>query len=1326
MAEVLAIEQKIQDAAHVPIKKKKRVAPKQYTGTHLANGTAGGRPRGTAVDEMRAAEKASEQTVEQPISVPAPAPEPAPVPVSAPIDPTPIELTNAPATATVATTAPKKKKKKVVVVASESDSDEHSYAPNSSDNESDYSQPRTFNTRAGALLAKRPSVVREDREREEEEDDTHRPVDGQRAPKLSAATRTVSPTPLPRSSAGKSHTRGQHSASVASAQGQSTSQFTPAPVNSDTAPITPQNKGLTTNGNGRGGRVHSVSPVRTAHFAPTPDHLAVKHQPPARSVSPRKSALKNSSSDSPRRQSPVGEAGLGHRHTNSEVSNASSVESEEQPLPRKKAVRVSFDESNVVVVQAAGQEPIAPPVTAGPQQDPRAKRGWFNIGSRGKREPTMIEDVDGKIMQPRPALPSFGSVRERKHNREPVEERPLVKPAEHVQSVDTSVATPSSPLFTTPTGDVIELPLGQSNDHAVGAIISQDAASKNAANISKSREPLPPQVTSVEGNEYHSESDSFVSQGSADKMDVGVTTASSDVSTRGLENGAIHVASEDEDKIDGSKTNGGIPEISVSSATPTLEETNKRREWPDMPVPGSWEGSTNSDSESESQDDGMATPVATPATVGIAEPLPEGAVPNPHVLNKIPENSNGHPVIMEETEESDASLYSDAAEDLSDVEGGFMSLDAVVQSPVVKEVAPGTAVTTPPESTVETREMTHENGQVGKKSSAPELSEGWEKAQQYWGSLSAEKKSQLEQQARETAAAEASGASDSTMEAPAPSPKPKKKKKATIQPDPVEIVVEPQPVEHGRTYMIQPGTRAPAGSYIPAMRTSMRPDPPSTATDIHMRKSMRAQGSVRQSWRESPETTQPRATLVKKPQPLYLPPPETRAEPAAANTHASAIAAANGDASKPAKSAKPILRRKGSGDSDSSFKRSRAAENTSFRRSMRGPADNELGGQQSPLSSRFSLRSLSPTGSTTSRRPFSAAPAVSVPQAPPQTSMRTFMRNSYNAPTLRGNRERGKSPVRIPGFGRGQSKSGTGRPVSQRASRFADSSDEEDTRPAFRSRFVDSSDDDEDVLPPHAGGGFGRGTMRAGQPVRGIPRQPGVEDGDSTDLPDSDDEKPPASPGKLSKVKQNSTTLATSNQGAALASGSLRRNGSGRNAMGSPISPTTSPDGRSGRGNLMSILRRKKPDPSSKVRKPDIESAARRDTPLERSRSDLQAMKRNGSQHSTLGSPKLQKRNNVASWPLQDPAPALINDDGRPLSVDAGDTVASAELANVNTASVSAASAAVGGETTTEPDLVTRRFTVQGLPGELNSNGTDKAAKKKKFGKLRRMFRLDD
>jgi hypothetical protein len=239
--------------------------------------------------------------------------------------------------------------------------------------------------------------------------------------------------------------------------------------------------------------------------------------------------------------------------------------------------------------------------------------------------------------------------------------------------------------------------------------------------------------------------------------------------------------------------------------------------------------------------------------------------------------------------------------------------------------------------------------------------------------------------------------------------------------------------------------------------------------------------------------------------------------------------------------------------------------------------------------------------------------------------------------------------------------------------------------------------------------------MRANEPVRGIPKRVGAEDGDSSDLPDSDDEKKtPASPGlKLTKNRQNGSAA----QSLTLASGSLRRSGSGRETMASPATTTivTARPQHTRRGSFMSILRRKK-DPTSKVRKSDAESAARRDTPLERSKSDLAAVKRQESYNSATGrpsTPKLQKK--APGWPLVSDSPAKILDgeDGRPFSADAGDGVVGSEANGVTNGN------------TTRPDLGTRRFTATGL-GEVDLNGVGKGRKKKKFGALRRMFRLDD
>jgi hypothetical protein len=141
----------------------------------------------------------------------------------------------------------------------------------------------------------------------------------------------------------------------------------------------------------------------------------------------------------------------------------------------------------------------------------------------------------------------------------------------------------------------------------------------------------------------------------------------------------------------------------------------------------------------------------------------------------------------------------------------------------------------------------------------------------------------------------------------------------------------------------------------------------------------------------------------------------------------------------------------------------------------------------------------------------------------------------------------------------------------------------------------------------------------------------------------------------------------------------------------------------------MSILRRKKPDQGSKVRKSDLESAARRDTPLERSRSDLAAIRQD-----RPPTPKLQKRNtgNSGSWPLATPASlpkTTGNEDDRPFTTDNGDGVVGAHVnGNAN------------GDA--RPDIGTRRFTATGL-ADVDLGGK---TRKKKFPKLRKMFRLED
>lgn len=1257
--EVLAIEQRMYDAANAPVKKKKRIAPKQATGTHLADKTIGGRPRGTAVDAME------DVTVHK--SEPIKSIELRPNRIGEP-EPWPEKVAE----------APRRGKKKVVV--SDSESDQASYIPNSSDGDSDYTiHAPTPDHRDDLQLAKKPSIVREDREREEEEDDTPRKAQ-QNVPRLDTNTspyRTISPPTLPRSAAGRGKGKGHNSPDL----GQESQQAVPASDSNAVSQdqLLPTN-GATPTGKGsiRSGRVNSVSPARSTHFANSPaENMLIKHQPPPRSISPRKSALKHAGAAR-------GSSPLAFEMNSGSISNDSP---EELSVPRKKANRVSFDETNVIVGPAAPSVITDSPVV----QSPQTRRSWFSISRGKKKEAPSFDDEDDEIMKPRPALPSFGSVREKKPQRDVTPERPLIKPT---TTADQDITTPSPPLTTPQSAEVTENPLGQSNDFVAGSILAQDAAMKNTANISKSREPLPPQVTSVEGNGYLSDTNSsIVSQDEFQDPEVSI----------GIENengnGDLHLGTSqpiteefagDED-IGKSKINGGVPDISITGATPTIEATEKMEKWPGMP--GGW-GDEHSDSELE--DNTTNVEDLTPAAVGIAEPTPEVApLVSPAITGS---SSRQNDAIIEESEESEGdSIYSDAAEDISDIDGdGFMSLDAVVESPIVSNSGAETSLTTPPDSP--TSKATKERAYRQSLPAGKTDEQGWEKAQEYWKSLSSDKKKQLELEAE-------------VESTPSPPSKPKKKKTAVKASPPSAATGPRQPAPNNqRTYMIAPGTKH-----------DQQPVP----TETHIRKSMRSPGAGRGSFRES-EPTDQKGTLQKKHRPISRGTDEYKPDPEAVNAMMKKLTASKAAATKRESAPPPpALRRRGSADSDSSFKRSNkaSAEIPRFRSSMRGSMDQGADGRkQSPIpSGRFSLRSMSP--GSTKRRPFSSGGVPTMPTSP-QPQMRNSMRNSVGAtPTMRGPPSRAKSPLRLPGFGRKDNKTKQNQ-AKRSGSRFDDSSDEEDARPAFRSRFNDSSDEDGDPLPSRSNGNGMQKTMRANAPVRGIPKRAGTEDGDSSDLPDSDDEKPAVKPAPTKTTDSYGATRkdTTSNEGGALASGSLRRSGSGRGAM-SPIAtngPFTRP-GQSRRGSFMSILRRKKADPNSKVRKSEAESPARRDTPLERSRSDLATLK--ALERPT--SPKLQKRNpfergnsgtvvqransgTIAAgngndnWPLAEP-PKIVDPGNRPGTADTAGT-----------------------DGDDRPGMGARRHTANGLGGVDVLGVVPEGRKKKKFGKLRRMFRLDE
>jgi hypothetical protein len=148
----------------------------------------------------------------------------------------------------------------------------------------------------------------------------------------------------------------------------------------------------------------------------------------------------------------------------------------------------------------------------------------------------------------------------------------------------------------------------------------------------------------------------------------------------------------------------------------------------------------------------------------------------------------------------------------------------------------------------------------------------------------------------------------------------------------------------------------------------------------------------------------------------------------------------------------------------------------------------------------------------------------------------------------------------------------------------------------------------------------------------------------------------------------------------------------------------------------MSILRRKKDD-NSKVRKSDAESPARRDTPLERSRTDLMALRADSTSQRPQ-SPKLQKRNPMSREnsyvpsspvsPVANKTAPVVNDDDRPHTADGVNGITGADDKEMG---INGADA--------KPDIGSRRYTADAVSGI----GFDSPAKKKKkFGALRRMF----
>ncbi|RDA89666.1 hypothetical protein CP533_2951 [Ophiocordyceps camponoti-saundersi (nom. inval.)] len=221
-------------------------------------------------------------------------------------------------------------------------------------------------------------------------------------------------------------------------------------------------------GRARAAREPSESPARSARFASTTTQPLVMHEPPPRSVSPMKSALKHLH---PKDSHALDESDVSDREPSADRhEDAAAVTS-------KKSARVSWDDHTLVVGEPDSVD------------DKETEKPWF--GDAKEQQKSLDED---ETMSPRPALPLFGSVRDKKCR--DLEERPLVRPAERTRSQPASDTNSAAEgLDPTSTAE------------------AQDQVSRSTANSPKYREPSTAATSSADGGVVakHDENDAQVS-----------------------------------------------------------------------------------------------------------------------------------------------------------------------------------------------------------------------------------------------------------------------------------------------------------------------------------------------------------------------------------------------------------------------------------------------------------------------------------------------------------------------------------------------------------------------------------------------------------------------------------------------------------------------------------------------------------------------------------------------------------------------------------------------------------------------------------------------
>jgi len=605
----------VQNAANAPVKKNKKTVTE---GARLANGTMNAAPTGSI---MRTAPQEPVQTK--------------------PAQPQPIQTE----------TTPKKKKKTTVVPPVDTQATGGSSLAPVNPSPSTIASNSPSSPRATSTLHKQPSVVREEPKAEAVAEVQTKPKPKTTPVKhnLLRSLRDTDPGTLP--------------GTITTSEG---------PVQAYVAPKSTRPRAVSLDiPRGYGQRAGSSSPSRNvhAHFVEgsslvTP--MSVRHHPPPRSVSPMKSALRQSPASSVRNISPNVAVNGKPKAPASETSDTGSLASQDgiKPAKVKKSVRISEDGSNPV-----------PPVS-----DPNARRELSGAWSN---------DDSSEIMKPRSALPSFSSVRGRKPEQ-------AEKPEKVTETVSSSMTNSASTL-----PDHRET----SNDQLVGAVLAQHYAKKEHkfdAQPSTTIEPLPPQVTSKETSADMS--DSAYSEDEAETYFHPPTQAEKTIAQDETVSSSLEPATLDH-SVEAPEANPieqAVPALALQPPTPGAEEESESPLDAAAPqpasrpvlkqrnsMPGSWDGE-----DWERQKPAALSRQAIRDEALLSEN--DSSDDDEGVLHPAQTSVEDVSPVLQPIYESDSDVSEDFADAEEDFEpGGFASLDAIVESPVTK---PAAVIPSPPVS----------------------------------------------------------------------------------------------------------------------------------------------------------------------------------------------------------------------------------------------------------------------------------------------------------------------------------------------------------------------------------------------------------------------------------------------------------------------------------------------------------------------------------------------------------------------------------------------------------------------------------------------------